>query len=326
MSGTIAMEYVLKGDPKAGNLLSLTEILFVLLQSLPGRFAGFRPKPLVAPFITHLQFTLLWSTMSILANYAFSYKISVTIFVLVRSCNVIATVLLGKLFFGCRYNWIQIVCVLSVSIGIFMASMGEARAVGAPSLGCADCSDTQSFQPDASTENKAHDSLHVWAVGIAMLAFVQLLQGILGHIQSGFYKNYANLASKSELCDEYLFTSQIVALVPLTLMWEDLGAAISAAIASEKALLGPLPSRIVWLILNCFANAVCLKGVFRTSSIVSPLTLTIILSVRKFLSIIFSVVWFRNSWTALHSMAVVLIFGGAFAYSQAPEGVREKDD
>jgi UDP-xylose/UDP-N-acetylglucosamine transporter B4 len=317
------MEYVLKGDPKAGNLLSLTEILFVLLQSLPGRFAGFRPKALVAPLISHLQFTLLWSTMSILANYAFSYKISVTIFTLVRSCNLIATVLLGRLFFGCRYNWMQIICVLSVSMGIFMASMGEAKTISSPSSSCTDCSNAPPPQ-SAAARGEAQDSLSVWAVGIAMLAFVQLLQGVLGHVQSGFYKRYADLAPRGELCDEYLFTSQIVALVPLMLMREDLGAAISSAINSESALLVPAPSRVVWLLLNCIANAVCLKGVFRTSSIVSPLALTIILSVRKFLSIIVSIVWFKNPWTALHSVAVVLIFGGAFAYSQAPEGVRDK--
>jgi len=321
MSGIIAMEYVLKGDPQAGNLLSLTEILFVLLQSLPGRFECFRPKPFVAPFISHVQFTLLWSSMSILANYAFSYKISVTIFTLVRACNLIATVFVGRCFFGCRYNWMQLLCVCSVSVGIFMASTGEAKAISTPSASCAGCTDNPPVQSQTDSGVDAVDSLNVWAMGIAMLAFVQLLQGILGHIQSGFYKKFAHLAPKGELCDEYLFTSQIVALLPLMLLRENLGTAISSAVQSENAFMIPIPSRVLWLVLNCFANAVCLKGVFRTSSIVSPLTLTIILSVRKFLSIIVSVVWFENPWTVLHSVSVVLIFGGAFAYSQVPEGV-----
>lgn len=315
MLSIIAMEYVLKGDSQAGNLLSLTEISFVLLQSIPGRIQNFRPKPFVAPWISHVQFTLLWSSMSIIANLAFAYKISVTIFTMVRSSNLIATVALGRLFFGCRYSWIQLLCVFSVSVGIFLASMGEAKTISSPSAGCSGCSDAQPVSSDAVDDG----SLGVWATGIAMLAFAQFVQGLLGHTQAGFYKKYKDVAPRSDLSDEYLFASQVVALVPLLLLREDITNAAVAAFASEPMPFAPVPSRIAWLTLNCFANMICLKGVFRTSSIVSPLTLTIILSVRKFLSVIISIVWFSNPWTVWHSVAIVLIFGGAFSYSQAPE-------
>lgn len=39
-------------------------------------------------------------------------------------------------------------------------------------------------------------------------------------------------------------------------------------------------------LLNNVAQTICLKGVFRASATVSPLALTIILSVRKFLSVV----------------------------------------
>merc|ERR1712113_1226492 len=77
-----------------------------------------------------------------------------------------------------------------------------------------------------------------------------------------------------------------------------------------------VPSRILWLVLNNVSQVICLKGVFRASAALSPLSLTIVLSVRKFLSVGFSILWFGNPWTLLHSVATVLIFGGAFAYSQ----------
>jgi len=82
---TVAMEAVLKGDPQAGNLFSLSKTLLLLLQGLPGRFSGFKPARVAAPLSSHLQFALLWSTMSILANYAFSFKISMTMFALFPS-------------------------------------------------------------------------------------------------------------------------------------------------------------------------------------------------------------------------------------------------
>lgn len=326
MFGIISMEYVLRGDPQAGNLLSVTEISFVLLQSLPGRFSSksaFGIKPLMAPLSSHVTFTLLWSSMSILANYAFAYKISVTIFTLIRSCNIIASVFLGRLVFGQRYTWKQLLCVCAVTVGIFLASMGEAKAMTktVASAACSDCSDAQptSVEEDAA----AAADLRIWMIGISMLAFVQVLQGFLGHVQAGFYKMYTHLAPKGELCDEYLFTSQLVALVPLFFLRTNISTAAWAALESDPITSFRIPSRVVWLILNCFANMICLKGVFRTSSVVSPLTLTILLSVRKFLSVLVSIFWFRNPWTSWHSFAVVLIFGGAFAYSQAPQSAAE---
>merc|ERR1719359_2835021 len=80
----------------------------------------------------------------------------------------------------------------------------------------------------------------------------------------------------------------------------------------------PLPKRIGWLILNNVTQLICIKGVFRLSAHYTPLTVNITLSVRKFLSVCFSIAWFGNAWTTLHSVATLAIFGGVFAYSQCP--------
>merc|ERR1712087_48061 len=112
---------------------------------------------------------------------------------------------------------------------------------------------------------------------------------------------------------------------------EDITTAAMSALASEPITLGSkgislqLPSRVVWLILNNISQVICLKGVFRASAALSPLSLTIVLSVRKFLSVGFSILWFGNPWTHLHSVASGLIFGGAFAYSSAPKFIAHAD-
>eukprot|EP00930_Biecheleria_cincta_P049478 TRINITY_DN34678_c0_g1_i1.p1 TRINITY_DN34678_c0_g1~~TRINITY_DN34678_c0_g1_i1.p1 ORF type:complete len:399 (-),score=51.67 TRINITY_DN34678_c0_g1_i1:41-1237(-) len=325
MLNVITTEYVLKGDPLAGNLLTLTEIAMVLVQKVPKRLStvhkyGF--KPFVTPLTSHVQFTVLWSLMSVLANFAFAYKISIPIFTLIRSCNMIATVVLGWLCFKQRYTCIQLLCVVVVSVGIFLASLGEAMTLkkGVSSGSCTSCSQPSPPNSDAQLagETEQEDELAIWLVGIGILAFVQLVQGLLGHIQSRFYKIYSNLASKDDLIDEFMFTSQIVALSPFLFMRNDIGAAAEGALNSDLVL-GFCPSRIAWIILGSIAQSVCLRGVFKTSAVVSPLTLTIVLSVRKFLTVIFSVLWFDNPWSHWHSIATLLIFGGVFAYSQAPD-------
>ncbi|CAK8994136.1 unnamed protein product [Durusdinium trenchii] len=315
MGAIVAMEVVLKGDPKSGNLLTLTAVLMVLFQSIPGRLTRHGLKPLAAPWRSHGTFAALWVSMSVLANYAFAYKISVAIFTLIRSCNIIATVLLGFLVFGQRFSVEQLACVVAVTLGIFLASMGEMKTLQSPSCDGTGCGTTASAEIGSTSEV----DIGTWLIGLGMLAFVQLLQGFLGNVQSNYYRIYKDLAPKNELCDEFLFTSHIVALAPLFFLKEDIMAAAESAWFSEPLPLVPVPSRLAWLFINNVSQTICLKGVFRTSACVSPLALTIILSVRKFLSVVVSIVIFSNPWTILHSIATVLIFGGAFAYSQAPE-------
>lgn len=313
MSAIFAMEIVLKGDPESGNLLTLSAIIMVLLQSLPGRFEGARLKPLAAPIWSHLQFSLLWVSMSVLANYAFAFHISVPIFTLVRSCNVVASVLLGRLFFSQSYSWGQLICASAVTMGVLLASAGEAKSL--------DCSQPSSSCKELASHGKEPEFL-TWVLGVSILILVQLIQGALGHLQAGFYKRFD--APKSQLCDEYLFTSHVAALLPLLFLWADIAKAWRSAMNSEPLELVPIPSRLVWLLLNNVAQTICLKGVFLASATLSPLALTLVLSVRKFWSVLVSIVWFRNPWTVLHTAASVLIFGGAFAYSQAPDAVRKK--
>merc|ERR1719161_950042 len=124
------MEYALKGDPKSGNLLTLTEFGVVLVQSIPGRLnRELRLRPLLASWSSHVQHAVLWISMSVLVNYAFAFNISVPIHTLFRSCNVIASVLLGWLLFGQRYSLRQLLCICVITVGIFLGSIGDASAL-----------------------------------------------------------------------------------------------------------------------------------------------------------------------------------------------------
>merc|ERR1712050_447506 len=102
-------------------------------------------------------------------------------------------------------------------------------------------------------------------------------------------------------------------------MGEDITRSAQLAIATPVLHpLLPLPRRLAWMVMGNFTQLMCIKGVFRLSANFSPLTVNVTLSVRKFLSVVLSAVWFGNPWTHLHSVATLLIFGGVFAYSRCP--------
>lgn len=313
MSSIVFMEYVLKGDATAGPFLNATEFIFVLVQSIPGRLVpgSLQLRPLHASKMSHLQHAVLWVLMSTLTNYAFAFNISVPIHTLFRSCNVIASVILGFLMFGQSYSMKQLACVCIITGGIFLGSIGDASALtgGCSGLDCG---------PAKTPSQSSHD-LTIWFCGIGILVVCQLIQATLGHAQAIFYKRFQTVAPRNELADEYLFTAHVCSLVMVLALWKDIAHSAELAMATPPLFaMVPVPRRLVWLLLNNASQLMCIKGVFRMSAYYAPLTVNITLSVRKFLSVLFSIVWFGNAWTSLHSASTVAIFGGVFAYSQCP--------
>mmetsp|Transcript_50413 Transcript_50413/g.107061 ORF Transcript_50413/g.107061 Transcript_50413/m.107061 type:complete len:362 (-) Transcript_50413:296-1381(-) len=322
MSSMVFMEYVLIGDRNAGNFINATEFVFVLLQSIPSRVdvGNLKLIPLKASWFSHIVHALLWVLMSTLANYVFAYNISIPIHTLFRSCNIIASVCLGFVVFGQRYNFKQIICVMIITIGIFLASIGDARKFLPASWGCSDCGTGLDEISGGGAGSEAE--FIKWTMGITMLLCVQITQATLGHTQAVFYKKFSNQGTRDELADEYLFTAHICSLGVIMLLWEDISTSAILAWNTEPLHpLLPIPRRMCWVILNNFTQLACIKGVFRLSANYSPLTVNVTLSVRKFLSVVLSAVWFGNPWTNLHSIATVLIFGGVFAYSNCPKPV-----
>jgi len=156
--------------------------------------------------------------------------------------------------------------------------------------------------------------------GVGVLTVVLLLQAWLGHMQHRFYERYAlGGAKRSALADEFLFYSHAASLLPMVLMTGHIRHHLSVLLATPPlAQLPGVPAGIVWLLLNLLTQAVCIKGVFYLSANYSPLTVNLTLSVRKFASVMLSVVLFGNPWGTKHVVASCLIFGGVFAYFQKP--------
>jgi UDP-xylose/UDP-N-acetylglucosamine transporter B4 len=84
------------------------------------------------------------------------------------------------------------------------------------------------------------------------------------------------------------------------------------------ALVPGVPAGLVWLTANLVTQAICIKGVFYLSASYSPLTVNLTLSVRKFCSVLLSVVLFNNPWSWKHVLASMMIFGGVFVYFNGP--------
>lgn len=74
---------------------------------------------------------------------------------------------------------------------------------------------------------------------------------------------------------------------------------------------------LMWVYLagNVVTQWVCISGVFKMTGAAGALGMTLTISIRKFVSLLLSIWFFRNPFTPRHWIATALVFGGTLAYS-----------
>lgn len=72
----------------------------------------------------------------------------------------------------------------------------------------------------------------------------------------------------------------------------------------------PLPKMWVYLLGNCVTQYVCIRGVFVLTTECPSLVVTLVITLRKFVSLLFSIFYFNNSFTSYHWVATAMVFSG----------------
>ena len=113
-----------------GTLLTFVQFLFVAVIGLPSQFDPKSPpfflKPNKVPIRRWLVNIVLFFSINVLNNHAFSYDISVPVHIILRSGGSITTMLAGSLY-GKRYSRIQVTAVLLLTVGVITAAWSDAQ-------------------------------------------------------------------------------------------------------------------------------------------------------------------------------------------------------
>ena len=78
-----------------------------------------------------------------------------------------------------------------------------------------------------------------------------------------------------------------------------------------------IPCMILYLIGSVVSQFVCASSVYWMSSQFSSLTVTLILTLRKFLSIVISILYFQNDFSSQHLLGAILVFIGTMLFSDS---------
>lgn len=84
-----------------------------------------------------------------------------------------------------------------------------------------------------------------------------------------------------------------------------------------------IPVLVLYLILNVLTQFMCISSVYILTSECSSLTVTLVLTLRKFLSLLFSIVYFQNPFTIGHWIGTLLVFVGTVIFTEIPSKIRD---
>ncbi|KAL3961580.1 hypothetical protein ACCO45_003103 [Purpureocillium lilacinum] len=297
-SNVYALEAIINFEQSSGTLLTFVQFAFVAVTGYIAQFDKTRPPFFIAPAKVPLRRWLvnivLFFSINVLNNHAFSYDISVPVHIILRSGGSITTMMAGYLY-GKRYSRTQALAVVLLSFGVVLAAWSDAKE---KSTGA---TDEPSSRPPFNQ-------------GLLILFVAQLLSAIMGLYTEATYQRYG------PQWRENLFYSHVLSL-PLFLpfarsMARTLGRmAKSRPLPVPLPLVGQVPSQLVYLATNVLTQYACIRGVNLLAAASSALTVTIVLNIRKLVSLLLSIWLFGNSLAQGTLLGAAVVFGSGALYT-----------
>ncbi|KAK0383096.1 hypothetical protein NLU13_9010 [Sarocladium strictum] len=301
-SNVYALEAIVKHDPRSGTLMTFAQFLFVAVTGYLAQFDKAYPPFFVPPNKVPLRRwminIILFFSINVLNNHAFSYDISVPVHIILRSGGSITTMCAGYLW-GKRYSRIQVTAVVFLTLGVILAAWSDAQAKGA---------------------SKSRDEVKpAFGVGLAILFLAQILSAVMGLYTEATYSKYGPHWKENLFYSHVLSLPLFLPFAPsmyrtLRLMMQTKPFVISVPMTFVPIEL-PIASQIGYLITNVLCQYACIRGVNLLAAVSSALTVTIVLNIRKLISLLLSIWLFGNSLPAGTILGAVIVFGSGALYS-----------
>ncbi|RYP23964.1 hypothetical protein DL765_000850 [Monosporascus sp. GIB2] len=297
-----ALEAIIKVEPACGTLLTFVQFLFVAVTGYISQFDSSRPpfflRPNRVPIRRWFINIVLFFSINVLNNHAFSYDISVPVHIILRSGGSITTMIAGSLY-GKKYSRIQIVAVILLTVGVITAAWSDAQSKA------------------RSTPSSYNFSL--------------VFSAIMGLYTEDTYKHYG------KHWKENLFYSHLLSLPLFLPFFRSLidqfmrlanSPPLKVPLSAEQANLAAfpelirhklqhvyIPSQVAYLILNVLTQYACIRGVNILAAASSALTVTIVLNIRKLVSLLLSIWLFGNRLASGTLLGAVVVFSAGGLYS-----------
>ncbi|KAG0718995.1 UDP-xylose and UDP-N-acetylglucosamine transporter [Chionoecetes opilio] len=311
-SNVVFLELLVQEEPASGHLITFAQFVFITLHGLlfTSRLAT---KHNVVPIREYLVLVVLFFVVNVSNNLAFAFNISMPLHMIFRSGGLIANMVMGVVVAGRRYSPAKCLSVAMITLGTLLCTLASAHTWEKGVVG------------GGGGEAGGGDltSLVTWLGGIALLTFALFLSARMGLFQECLYARYGKHPWEALFYIHALSLPGFLVTAPSILKH---GSKFSASTPlpglATVPLVAPVPRLWLFLLANTLTQFVCISSVFRLTSECSSLTVTLVLTLRKFLSLLFSIVYFRHPFTPLHWLGTALVFAGTLLFAQVLDMLR----
>lgn len=310
------LEEATRQQPSCGTLLTFLHFACTTLQTLPGQLEWKdttfpRLRTPAVPVSRWAMQVLLYFASSLLNNSAFAFHVPVPVHIIFRSGGLVVNMALGWLIHRRRYSALQVVSVVAVTGGVIAATLAT----------------TPSSEAASSSSSTTTVSSLTYFSGIGLLVLALVLSSLMGLYQEGTFAQYG-----SQHWREALFYNHFLSMPLFAIRRGTLAAEWAQAKAGPRVHLGlvagpsakftttgktPLgldvPALFPSLLLNILTQLLCINGVNRLTAQVSSLTVTLVLVVRKAVSLAISVLVLAPARGEAQQEGVVMLAAGAAA-------------
>lgn len=301
-SNVFTLESIIKEQPGAGPAITLCQFLFVSIEGFIYHFdssGSFFLKSPKIPFANWLLPVAIFYAVSMLNNYALAFDIPIPFHIVFRSGGTVTTMALGFLL-GKRYSILQVTGVIILSAGVILSTFGQQQ------------------QQQQISHTDRHSSTNMFGVMILLVATILgSLQGVVGE---KIYAKYGRHWRESLFYTHFLSLFLFIPLVP-SISTQIFALARHPPFLTVGSI--QVSKQILMLLLNAVTQYLCVRGVNNLAGHMSALTVTIVLNLRKFTSLLLSVYIFGNKMSSSTVSGTIMVFSGALLYSIASAAPRK---
>ena len=312
-ANVLSLEALMKDKgSNMGTLVTFTQFLFVTLSMLP-QFVTVRNgcptlKSLHVPLRVYILSVVLFYISSSTNNSVFKYNISIPLHIVFRCFSSVITMVVCWLVAGKRYSKLQVVSTVFLTAGAIITSLYRDHEIS-----------LQGLQDGLRGGGSAIPTDSTFAIGICLLVVSSISSSLLSVYNEWTYKTYG------KFWQENMFYTHFLSL-PIFLVKDGslLRSEIHRLAASRGVytlVLGGnghtlrIPRQWALLATNVLTQHVCIRGVNILASHTNALTLSFILTVRKFASLLLSVAIYKSAMSRTAYCGVALVFVGTLLYA-----------
>jgi len=296
-SNVVFLELLINEAPGIGNLVTFLQFLVIATEGFFFTMDMGRSTPKV-PFNAWMKLIVMYFLVSVVNNYALNFNIPMPLHMIFRAGSLLANMIMGIILLGKRYTTGKYLSVIMITVGIATCTI-------------------MSAQNNVIKASEGAEMDNFWlTIGICLLTFALFMSARMGIYQEVIYKEHGKHPK------EAMFFLHALPLPGFLFLAPDIYNHLVISYNSSPLLLPVLqiqvPCMLVYLVGNVITQYICISAVFILTTECASLTVTLVVTLRKFLSLLFSIWYFQNPFTGLHWVGTALVFSGTMLFSDIP--------